>query len=78
VLVTQAFAGKTTLLDVLAFRKNTGTISGDIVVNGLQATRGLIGHIAGFAEQQDVHMPTATVCFAMNADAPVMARAYSS
>ena len=54
-------AGKTTLLDVLAFRKNSGVVRGSVTVNGLKATHAFIGRISGFAEQLDVHMPTATV-----------------
>ncbi len=46
---------------MLALRKNSGTVTGDILINGRRATRTEFGRIAGFAEQQDVHMPTATV-----------------
>ncbi|KAG9245648.1 ABC-2 type transporter-domain-containing protein [Calycina marina] len=53
-------AGKTTLLDVLASRKNIGVISGDVLVDGVPKgpafQRG-----TSYAEQQDVHEPTATV-----------------
>ncbi|KAH8665800.1 ABC-2 type transporter-domain-containing protein [Tricladium varicosporioides] len=53
-------AGKTTLLDVLAARKNIGVISGDILVDGIKPgtsfQRG-----TSYAEQLDVHEPTATV-----------------
>ena len=53
-------AGKTTLLDVLAARKNVGTISGDVLVDGIKPgtafQRG-----TSYAEQLDVHEPTQTV-----------------
>ena len=53
-------AGKTTLLDVLAARKNIGTISGDVLVDGLKPgtafQRG-----TSYAEQLDVHESTQTV-----------------
>ena len=53
-------AGKTTLLNTLAQRTTFGTVTGDFLVDGrpLPASfqRG-----TGFAEQMDVHEPTATV-----------------
>ncbi|EGG01226.1 uncharacterized protein MELLADRAFT_39264 [Melampsora larici-populina 98AG31] len=53
-------AGKTTLLDVLANRKSTGVVGGDICISGREPgsnfRRG-----TGYCEQQDVHEPTATV-----------------
>ena len=53
-------AGKTTLLDVLAARKNVGTISGDVLVDGAKPgtafQRG-----TSYAEQLDVHESTQTV-----------------
>ncbi|KAJ5899540.1 CDR ABC transporter [Penicillium taxi] len=45
-------AGKTTLLNALAQRINFGVVTGDFMVDG-KAT--------GFAEQMDIHEPTATV-----------------
>lgn len=53
-------AGKTTLLDVLALRKDEGTVDGSIQVDGrplgasFQRTTGYVG-------QMDVHDPTTTV-----------------
>ena len=53
-------AGKTTLLDVLASRKNIGTISGDVLVDGIVPgvafQRG-----TSYAEQLDIHESTQTV-----------------
>jgi ATP-binding cassette, subfamily G (WHITE), member 2, SNQ2 len=53
-------AGKTTLLDVLAARKNIGTIGGDILVDG--AAPGIaFQRGTSYAEQLDVHEATQTV-----------------
>ncbi|KAH8599017.1 ABC-2 type transporter-domain-containing protein [Bisporella sp. PMI_857] len=53
-------AGKTTLLDVLASRKNIGVITGDVLVDGIpKGTAFQRG--TSYAEQLDVHEPTATV-----------------
>lgn len=53
-------AGKTTLLDVLAARKNVGTITGDILVDGIgPGTAFQRG--TSYAEQLDVHEATQTV-----------------
>lgn len=57
-------AGKTTCLDVLAQRKNTGVISGDILVDGRPLTSDFARGTA-YAEQMDVHEGTATVREAM-------------
>lgn len=53
-------AGKTTLLDVLAARKNIGTIGGDMLIDG---TKPGIAFQRGtsYAEQLDVHESTTTV-----------------
>lgn len=53
-------AGKTTLLDVLASRKNLGTISGDILVDGI-APGTAFQRGTSYAEQLDVHESTQTV-----------------
>ncbi|KAL8949506.1 MAG: hypothetical protein Q9222_004383, partial [Ikaeria aurantiellina] len=53
-------AGKTTLLDVLARRKNIGTISGDMLVDGI-APGTAFQRGTSYAEQQDVHEATQTV-----------------
>lgn len=53
-------AGKTTLLDVLASRKNIGVISGDVLVDGVPKNAAF-QRGTSYAEQQDVHEPTATV-----------------
>jgi ATP-binding cassette subfamily G (WHITE) protein 2 (SNQ2) len=53
-------AGKTTLLDVLAQRKNIGVIHGDILIDGRKLGPGFQRGTA-YAEQQDEHEYTATV-----------------
>lgn len=53
-------AGKTTLLNTLAQRINFGTITGDFLVDGRPLPKSF-QRATGFAEQQDIHQPTATV-----------------
>lgn len=45
---------------MLADRISVGVISGDITVNGSPRDQGFQSH-TGYARQQDVHLPTATV-----------------
>jgi ATP-binding cassette, subfamily G (WHITE), member 2, SNQ2 len=52
--------GKTTLLNTLAQRINFGTVSGSFLVDGRPLPKSF-QRATGFAEQQDVHEPTATV-----------------
>lgn len=53
-------AGKTTLMDVLAQRKDVGRIEGSILVDGLPQDTSF-QRTTGYCEQNDVHEPTATV-----------------
>ena len=53
-------AGKTTLLDVLSQRSSVGVVSGRVSVNG-QPRGPDFQRKTGYAQQQDVHLPTATV-----------------
>lgn len=53
-------AGKTTLLNTLAQRINFGVIRGDFLVDGRPLPKSF-QRSTGFAEQMDVHEPTATV-----------------
>ncbi|KAF6528244.1 hypothetical protein HZS61_008546 [Fusarium oxysporum f. sp. conglutinans] len=53
-------AGKTTLLNGLAQRLNFGTITGDFLVDGRPLPK-FFQRATGFAEQMDIHEPTATV-----------------
>lgn len=53
-------AGKTSLLDCLADRASVGVVSGEIFVNG--RPRGTsFQKRTGYVQQQDLHLPTATV-----------------
>ncbi|KAF3343674.1 putative membrane protein [Verticillium dahliae VDG2] len=59
-LMGSSGAGKTTLMDVLAQRKDGGRIEGSIMVNG--KPQGIsFQRTTGYCEQNDVHEPTATV-----------------
>jgi ATP-binding cassette subfamily G (WHITE) protein 2 (SNQ2) len=53
-------AGKTTLMDVLAARKDEGVITGEVLLNG-HALPVCFQRTTGYCEQLDVHLPTATV-----------------
>ena len=53
-------AGKSTLLDVLAGRKNAGTLSGNLLINGKPRDE-FFSRIAGYVEQFDSHMACLTV-----------------
>ncbi|KAF2274688.1 ABC drug exporter AtrF [Westerdykella ornata] len=53
-------AGKTTLLNTLAQRNNVGVVHGDFLVDG-RPLPASFQRSTGFAEQMDVHEPTATV-----------------
>lgn len=53
-------AGKTTLMDALSQRKDSGRLEGSIMVNG--KPQGItFQRDTGYCEQNDVHEPTATV-----------------
>lgn len=53
-------AGKTTLMDVLAQRKDAGRIEGSILVDGMPQNI-TFQRMTGYCEQNDVHEVTATV-----------------
>lgn len=53
-------AGKTTLLDVLAKRKNIGTVEGTLLINGKPPDKYYHRYI-GYVEQNDIHLPSQTV-----------------
>jgi ABC-type multidrug transport system permease subunit/ABC-type nitrate/sulfonate/bicarbonate transport system ATPase subunit len=59
-LCGESGAGKTTLLNLLAQRTNSGTIEGKFFFNGTPLPPSF-GRLLGYAEQQDIHEPTATV-----------------
>lgn len=54
-------AGKTTLLDVLAGRKTSGYIEGDIKIGGYPKVQETFARILGYCEQNDVNSPQITV-----------------
>ena len=54
-------AGQTTLLDVLAGRKTTGTIEGDIRIGGYNKVQQTFSRIVGYCEKTDIHSPQITV-----------------
>ncbi|KUI62882.1 Brefeldin A resistance protein [Cytospora mali] len=59
-LMGSSGAGKTTLMDVLAQRKDSGRLEGHIKVNG--KPQGIsFQRETGYCEQNDVHEPTSTV-----------------
>eukprot|EP00026_Physarum_polycephalum_P002228 Phypoly_transcript_02233.p1 GENE.Phypoly_transcript_02233~~Phypoly_transcript_02233.p1 ORF type:complete len:928 (+),score=87.47 Phypoly_transcript_02233:85-2784(+) len=54
-------AGKTTFLDILAGRKNTGVVRGDVLLNGQLRHKKTFKRLAGYVMQDDVFMGTLTV-----------------
>eukprot|EP00168_Porphyra_purpurea_P016901 TRINITY_DN5629_c0_g2_i1.p2 TRINITY_DN5629_c0_g2~~TRINITY_DN5629_c0_g2_i1.p2 ORF type:complete len:661 (-),score=282.50 TRINITY_DN5629_c0_g2_i1:1146-3128(-) len=60
-LMGSSGAGKTTLLDVLAQRKTGGSVTGDVLVNGVELAPLSFAKISGYVEQADLHVQEATV-----------------
>ncbi|XP_051136190.1 pleiotropic drug resistance protein 1-like [Andrographis paniculata] len=54
-------AGKTTLMDVLAGRKTSGYIDGNITISGYPKKQETFARISGYCEQNDIHSPHVTV-----------------
>jgi ABC-type multidrug transport system ATPase subunit len=54
-------AGKTTLLDVLALRKTSGEISGEVFLNGHAQEDVSFRRCAGYVEQFDTQTPQLTI-----------------
>ncbi|EFJ05502.1 hypothetical protein SELMODRAFT_137082 [Selaginella moellendorffii] len=54
-------AGKTTLMDVLAGRKTSGYIEGDIWISGFPKKQETFARISGYCEQSDIHSPQVTI-----------------
>lgn len=54
-------AGKTTLMDVLSGRKDSGYIEGDIRIGGFPKVQQTFARISGYCEQTDIHSPQITV-----------------
>lgn len=61
-LMGSSGAGKTTLIDVLALRKSSGTITGEVRLNGFLQEKNSFRRCAGYVEQFDVQTPELTVC----------------
>ncbi|ETP31131.1 hypothetical protein F442_19983 [Phytophthora nicotianae P10297] len=59
-LMGSSGAGKTTLMDVIAGRKTDGKITGQILLNGHQATDLAIRRSTGYCEQMDIHSESST------------------
>ncbi|RLN40971.1 ABC transporter G family member 48-like [Panicum miliaceum] len=60
-LVGVSGAGKTTLMDVLAGRKTSGVVEGDITLSGYPKNQETFARISGYCEQNDIHSPNVTV-----------------
>ncbi|PAN43887.1 hypothetical protein PAHAL_9G000300 [Panicum hallii] len=60
-LVGVSGAGKTTLMDVLAGRKTSGVVEGDITLSGFPKKQETFARISGYCEQTDIHSPNVTV-----------------
>ncbi|KAF5934759.1 hypothetical protein HYC85_025888 [Camellia sinensis] len=54
-------AGKTTLLDILAGRKNTRLVEGTIKISGYPKKQKVFARVSGYCEQNDIHSPFVTV-----------------
>ena len=70
-LMGSSGAGKTTLMDVIAGRKTTGRITGDILVNGRPKETKSFNRLTGYVEQQDLHMGHHTVKEALDFSAHI-------
>eukprot|EP00980_Cylindrotheca_fusiformis_P012581 scaffold3084_cov144-Cylindrotheca_fusiformis.AAC.29 len=60
-LMGSSGAGKTTLMDVIAMRKTSGTIQGEVRLNGYLQDENIFRRCSGYVEQFDVQTPQLTV-----------------
>lgn len=60
-LMGSSGAGKTTLMDVIALRKTSGTVTGDIRLNGFEQEKKSFRRCSGYVEQFDVQASQLTV-----------------
>ena len=60
-LMGSSGAGKTTLMDVIAMRKTSGTIEGEVRLNGFLQQADAFRRCSGYVEQFDVQTPQLTV-----------------
>ena len=54
-------AGKSTLMDVIAGRKTSGRIEGEILMNGVPKDQRVMNQLMGYCEQTDIHSASLTV-----------------
>ena len=54
-------AGKSTFLDILAGKKKSGLVSGDVLVNGVKMASDKFRKICGYVDQEDLLVSTMTV-----------------
>jgi ATP-binding cassette subfamily G (WHITE) protein 2 len=47
-------AGKTTMLDILAQRQKGGTVSGELLMNGLPVDQGVFRRVSAYVQQEDI------------------------
>ncbi|KAI9175841.1 hypothetical protein H9P43_006205 [Blastocladiella emersonii ATCC 22665] len=69
VIVGASGAGKTSCLNAVAGEATSGTISGNVYLNGQRAAGGEIKRVSGFVHQDDVLMGTQTVLEAITMSA---------
>ena len=60
-LMGESGAGKTTLMDVIALRKTSGTITGDVLLNGFPQEEVSFRRCSGYVEQFDVQVRSSSV-----------------
>ncbi|KAG7357215.1 multidrug ABC transporter ATPase [Nitzschia inconspicua] len=60
-LMGESGAGKTTLMDVIALRKNSGSVKGNVYVNGFPRDAKSFRRCSGYVEQFDIQSPQLTV-----------------
>jgi ABC-type multidrug transport system ATPase subunit len=60
-LMGSSGAGKTTLMDVIAMRKTSGTIQGEVRLNGYLQDEDIFRRCSGYVEQFDVQTPQLTI-----------------
>ncbi|CAN6684640.1 unnamed protein product [Malus baccata var. baccata] len=60
-LMGVSVVGKTTLMDVLAGRKTSGYIEGNIIISGYPKKQESFARISGYCEQNDIGSPHVTV-----------------
>lgn len=55
-------SGKTTFLDILAKKNKSGTVGGQVLLNGSEVSSlSLFKKMTGYVDQEDIHIPSLTV-----------------